>query len=236
MNTTIDIRHNAEVLEFIVAKLTRLGWEVDSNAKPGNNLWLNYPNHTARLFVLGYQYKGMTWVGESGLARCEPVTDVIETMDDARQLMEFVEQNADSFVEGLENPCADPSLGMSYYKYGLKSGNGKTMVVAPSHNYLKEINELTQKCDTVIGIKAAPKKKLATDITWDMDALDAKMGALFNAKASAMLNESMDKIWQDKLYSYFSKKWEDDHYYGDSPFSKLIYGKKEHPMDVGGEL
>jgi hypothetical protein len=233
VTTCIDIQNNAEIHAFILAKLLRIGWKINPNAALGNWMWGKYPNQTPRNLCLSYQYKELTWLGEGSIGY-DHVIDVIETIEDARQLMEFVEQNTESFVEELENPCADPSLGMSYYQYGLKSGNGKTMVVAPSHNYLNEINELTQKCDTVIGIKAAPKKK-STDISWDMDALDAKLGAIYSEKLYAMLNNSLDKVWQQKLSSYFSKKWDED-YYGNSPFSKLIFGKKEHPMDVGGEL
>lgn len=215
MTTTIDIHNQADVFAFIVAKLTRIGWKIEANAKPGNKMWLEYPNYTARFFSFSYQYRTFTWSGgdESDYG---DIVEHIETMEDARQLMEFIEDNGHLFVEedemqhlymkmGNSSYISSPSSGKSYYQ----AAKQIAMMETPSHNYLNEINELTQKCDQVISLKKSdpvPKTPLK-DVIWDTDALDAKLGAMFNAKASAALDEAMDEAYEQHY-----KKCYDTHY------------------------
>jgi hypothetical protein len=261
VNTFIDIRNNAEVHEFIIAKLTRIGWKIDANAKVGNILWSSFPNKTARLFILGYQHKGISWQGDSDCVKYENITSVVETMEDARQLMEFVEENADLFFEGekakdetfylkmLAPPDYPnkkkyvPAGGKYYDEHGLKpedyniqvggSQSGKSLYQAAIA--AAKLKEVADKCDTVIGLgptsSVTPPKSLY-NVTWDMDALDAKMDASIKEKMTAILNKSAE----GGLDKFLKKQWTDYYYYNDSPFAKLFYGEKDGPMDVGGAL
>jgi hypothetical protein len=281
--TTIDIKNKPDVLAFIIAKLTRIGWKIEPNAMLGNVMWSNLPNCTPQFLSLSYQHKSMSWVGSEGqVTAYNMLADVIETMEEARQLMEFVELNGDSFVEPTEGSSETgynlkmyANSGKLYNYYGgnpeyyatikvdggllpkdnhiivSKQDNAKKASISPED--MQKSMELAKKADTVVGLKVKPPTPLK-DVVWDVDAMDAKLGALFSAKAEAIFKKAQEDAY-DKQYQKHVNKLHDDYYmkYLDKAMNDMYdtyYHKSmvnwynvpktnpcgEHPMSVGGEL
>lgn len=251
MTTTIDIRNNAAVHSFIVAKLTRLGWKVDSNAKVGNKLWSGFPNWTPQFFALSYQYKSMTWVGTEGqTSKLNMLADVIETMEDAMQLMEFVEQNADMFVE--DAPFGGLAEGKMNMIVGGGSSHGKSLyqAVTAAKGMIEKSMEIANKTDTVIGItKSVTPPASLKHVSWNIDELDAMMGSICQSKISAALDKAMEEAYEKHYKKYFDAWYDKQHELMMDQMYDNYYQKAkinwtpiktnpcaEHPMSVGGEL
>jgi hypothetical protein len=113
MTTIIDIKDNKEILSYLANKFTHIGWGVSDSI-----LWCIKGKYASSgLFIICYETKRF-----EGWCFTDSEIDVIETMDEARQLMFFVETNQDLFKEvPTENPHMlimndGDKLDPAYYK------------------------------------------------------------------------------------------------------------------------
>lgn len=93
----IDIQNSVVLHTYLRAKLPRIGWKVDANTKVGNMYWIDFKNQTARFFNLNFELRELTWAkGDDATTGNE---QVLETLEEIDELIEFIQLNQDTLRE-----------------------------------------------------------------------------------------------------------------------------------------